>query len=87
MAKCFRTAAALIGVLALSDPAFALSRMTVHRSHGIPLPAYVTSNRYWLYAGRMPRQRDMAGNVDYIRLVAEPIGNIVPVGPDYGFPW
>jgi hypothetical protein len=63
-----------------------MSRLTVHRGAGIPLPAYVTSNRYWLYAGPVPIRRGYA-NQDYIRLVAEPIGNIVPVGPDYGFPW
>jgi hypothetical protein len=79
--------AAVIGILAFSDSALALSKLTVHRSRGIPLPAFVTSNRYWLYAGRLPRQRDISDNWDYIRLVAEPVGNIVPVGPDYGFPW
>lgn len=80
--------AVLIGILMLCDPAVALSKLTVHRGRGIPLPAYVTSNRYWLYAGRMPRQRDISDNWDYIRLVAEPVGNIVPVGPDYGpTPW
>ena len=79
--------AALMCAFAVSGPALGLSRLTVHRGQSIPLPFFVTSNRYWLYAGPIPKRRRVFDNDDYIRLVAEPVGNIVPVGPDYGFPW
>ena len=86
------TVAALVGAFAiscaaLSSPAFAMRRLTVHRRPGVPLPFFVTSNRYWLYAGPIRTRRRVIGNYDYIRLVAEPVGNIVPVGPDLGFEW
>ena len=70
-----------------ASPAYAMSRLTVHRSRGIPLPIYVTSKHFWLYPGPIRRHRSIADNYDYIRLVAEPVGNIVLVGPDLGFPW
>ena len=80
-------AAVLICAFTVSGPAVGLSRLTVHRGQGVPLPFFVTSNRYWLYAGPLPKRRRVFENYDYIRLVEEPVGNIVPVGPDYGFPW
>ncbi|MCI4678898.1 hypothetical protein K9U39_11200 [Rhodoblastus acidophilus] len=88
MHKRFLSAgAALALTFAAAGPAFAMSRLTVHRGRGILLPVYVTSKHYWLYPGPIPRRRSVADNYDYIRLVAEPVGNIVPVGPDLGFPW
>ncbi len=79
--------AALACAFVQSSPAFAMRRLTVHRRPGVPLPFFVTSNRYWLYAGPIPARRRVIGNYDYVRLVAEPVGNIVPVGPDLGFEW
>ncbi len=79
--------AALVCAFAMSSPAFAMRRLTVHRHSGVPLPFFVTSNHYWLYPGPVRGHWRMIGNNDYIRLVAEPVGNIVPVGPDLGFEW
>ncbi|WP_298425812.1 hypothetical protein [Rhodoblastus sp.] len=79
--------AALFLAFSAPGPAFALSRLTVHRGHGVPLPFFVTSNRYWLYTGHIRKPRRVYANDDYVRLVAEPVGDIVPVGPDLGFPW
>jgi hypothetical protein len=78
---------ALACVFAASSPSFAMRRLTVHRGRGVPLPFFVTSNHYWLYAGPIRIRRRIIGNYDYIRLVAEPVGNIVPVGPDLGYEW
>jgi hypothetical protein len=77
----------LVCSIASAGPASALRRLTVHRRPGVPLPVFVTSNRYWLYAGPIRTRRRVIGNYDYIRLVAQPVGNIVPVGPDLGFEW
>ncbi len=85
--RVFAIGAAIACVFAMSSPAFAMRRLTVHPRPGVPLPFFVTSNRYWLYAGPIWTRRRVIGNYDYIRLVAEPVGNIVPVGPDLGFEW
>jgi hypothetical protein len=79
--------AACIGVLAAYGSVLAQSALTVHPSRGIPLPSYVTSSDNWLNPGRVvPERSDPSGN--YARLVEDPIGNIVPVGPDLGpEPW
>ncbi len=77
----------LVCALASAGPASATRRLVVHPRSGVPLPFFVTSNHYWLYAGPMRTRRRVIGNDDYIRLVAEPVGNIVPVGPDFGFEW
>jgi hypothetical protein len=79
--------AACIGVLAAFGPVLAQSTLTVHPSRGIPLPSYVTSSDDWLNPGRVvAKESDPSGN--YVRLVEDPIGNIVPVGPDLGpEPW
>ncbi|MGO8739632.1 hypothetical protein [Rhodoblastus sp.] len=79
--------AVLVCALGSASPAFALRRLTVHRHPGVPLPFFVTSNHYWLYAGPIWAGHRVLGNYDYIRLVAEPVGNIVPVGPDLGYEW
>jgi hypothetical protein len=79
--------AACLGVLAAFGPVLAQSSMTVHPRRGIPLPSYVTSSDDWLNPGNVvPEHSDPSQN--YARLVEDPIGNIVPVGPDYGpMPW
>ena len=79
--------AACIGVLAAFGPVVAQSTLTVHPNRGVPLPSYVTSSDDWLDPGRVvPRESDPSGN--YSRLVEDPIGNIVPAGPDLGLePW
>ena len=78
--------AALMCAFAVSGPALGLSRLTVHRGQSIPLPFFVTSNRYWLYAGPLPRRRRVFDNYDYVRLVEEPVGNIVPWAPTMASP-
>jgi hypothetical protein len=79
--------AACLGVLAAFGPVLAQSSLTVHARRGIPLPSYVTSSDDWLNPGKVvPEHSDPSQN--YARLVEDPIGNIVPVGPDYGpMPW
>jgi hypothetical protein len=77
------------GLLILSalGAALAQSSLTVHPHRGVPLPPYVTSSDDWLNPGPPPPdQSDRSQN--YSRLVEDPVGNIVPVGPDYGpMPW
>jgi len=73
---------------ALIVPACAQSSLTVHPRKGIPLPSYVTSSDAWLNPGNVPTQPEIDRSNNYSRLVEDPIGNIVPVGPDYGgMPW
>jgi hypothetical protein len=79
-------AAGLFAVAALGA-ALAQSSLTVHPNRGVPLPNYVTSNDDWLNPGNVtPEATDRSSN--YARLVEDPVGNIVPVGPDLGgMPW
>ncbi|HUO54720.1 MAG TPA: hypothetical protein VMU18_08260 [Rhodoblastus sp.] len=83
-------AAGLIGLggVAALGSAFAQSSLTVHPRRGIPLPSYVTSSDNWLNPGNVPTPGEAARSDNYARLVEDPIGNIVPVGPDLGpVPW
>lgn len=89
MRKSF-LAAGLVGVWAVAafGSAFAQSALTVHPRRGIPLPPYVTSSDDWLNPGNVPTQAEADHSNNYSRLVEDPVGNIVPVGPDYGpMPW
>ncbi|WP_298354977.1 hypothetical protein [Rhodoblastus sp.] len=79
--------AALVFAIGSAGPTSAMRRLTVHPRSGVPLPFFVTSSHYWLYAGPVRTRHRVTGNYDYVRLVAEPVGNIVPVGPDLGFEW
>jgi hypothetical protein len=79
--------AVCIGALAAFGPVLAQSTLTVHPRRGIPLPSYVTSSDDWLNPGNVVPERSDPGN-NYARLVEDPVGNIVPVGPDLGpTPW
>jgi hypothetical protein len=89
MRKSF-LAAGVIGLCAAAalGSALAQSSLTVHPRKGIPLPAYVTSNEDWLNPGNVPTPGEVDRSHNYSRLVEDPIGNIVPFGPDYcGMPW
>jgi hypothetical protein len=89
MRKSF-LAGGVIGLCAVAalGSALAQSSLTVHPRKGIPLPAYVTSNEDWLNPGNVPTPGEVDRSNNYSRLVEDPIGNIVPVGPDYGpMPW
>jgi hypothetical protein len=73
---------------ALVTPALAQSSLTVHPRKGIPLPSYVTSSDDWLNPGNVQTPGEVDRSNNYSRLVQDPIGNIVPVGPDLGpMPW
>ncbi len=89
MRKSFLTASvAGFCVIASVGSALAQSALTVHPRRGIPLPAYVTSSDDWLNPGNVPTQPEADRANNYSRLVEDPVGNIVPVGPDYGgMPW
>jgi hypothetical protein len=79
--------AACIGAVAAFGPVLAQSALTVHPNRGVPLPSYVTSSDGWLNPGNVVPERSDPSN-NYSRLVEDPIGNIVPVGPDLGpEPW
>ena len=79
-------AAAVLG--SVLGPAIAQSTLTVHPRRGVPLPSYVTSSDDWLNPGDIPSARPVDRSDNYARLVQDPIGDIVPVGPDLGpMPW
>lgn len=74
--------------LALGASALAQSSLTVHRQSGVPLPGYVTSSDHWLDPGNVVPEGQNSRDQNYARMVEDPIGNIVPVGPDLGpMPW